>query len=168
MPRNCPNAPVPHPSESSGLTVLTIYHTVLEPSKCNCPWRNCENLLGISRRKALMAHRVRWTTRSPSSRLVSVLICLCVATLLPPPQLALSTWAESAGGECPCQKDRERSDEELAVSSSARRLNDRRHSDHSRPHETCDRLHQVASYASRLPAKVGHHLANCLCAPLLI
>ena len=116
-----------------------------------------------------MALRVRSTTRLPLSRLVSVSICLCAVAFLPLPQLAVLTWAESAERECPCQEGRESFEEELIVGSSAcRRLNDRRHSDLSRPHETGDRLHQIASYAGRLPAMVGHQLANGLCAPLLI
>jgi len=116
-----------------------------------------------------MALRVRSTTRLPLSRLVSVLICLCAFAFLPLPQHAVLTWTESAEGKCPCQKDRESPEGELVVWSSARRhLNDRRHSDLSRPYETGDRLHQIASYAGRPLAMVGHQLANGLCAPLLI
>ncbi len=116
-----------------------------------------------------MALRVRSKTQLPFSRLVSVSIYLFAFTFIPPPQLGGLTWAESAEAECPYEEDRENAEEELVVCSSARRrLKHRRHSDLSRPHETGDRLHQIASYAGRLPAIVGHQLANGLCAPLLI
>ena len=98
-----------------------------------------------------------------------VLICLCAFAVLPFPQLGVLIWAESAEGECTRQENRESSEETLVVWSSARRrLNNRHHSDHSRPHETGDRLHQIASHAGRLPVIVGHQLANGLGAPLLI
>ena len=79
------------------------------------------------------------------------------------------TCAESAEAERPCNEDGERSEEELVARSSAhRRLSDRRLSDVGQPRETSDRLLHIASYAGRLPAIVGHQLANGLCAPLLI
>jgi hypothetical protein len=116
-----------------------------------------------------MALRVRSITRLAFSWLVSVSVCLCALTFIPLPQFAVLTWADSAEGKCPCQRDGESSEEELVVGSSARRrLNHRRHSDLSRPHETGNRLHQIASYAGRLPAIVGHQLANGLGAPLLV
>ncbi len=76
---------------------------------------------------------------------------------------------ESAEGKCPCQRDGESSEEELVAGSSARRrLNHRRHSDLSRPHETGDRLHQIASHVRPHLVIVGRQLANGLGAPLLI
>jgi len=79
------------------------------------------------------------------------------------------TWAESAQRECPGQKGEESSEEELVVwPSERRRLNNRRHSDLSRPRETGDRLKKNAPYADRPLAMVGHRLANGLCAPLLV
>ena len=123
----------------------------------------------VSRWKALMALRAQSTTRLPSSRLVSVSICLCAFVFSPLPQHAVLTWAESAEGECPCQKDRANSEEETVVWSSARRrLNHRRRSDLGRPRETGDRVHQIALNAGRLPIIVGHQHVNGLRAPLLI
>ena len=131
--------------------------------------RNFDKLLGVSRWKALMALRVQSTTRLTLSRLVSVSVCIWAFAFLPLPQLAVLTCVESAEGERSCQEDGESSEGERVVRSSAhRRLNDRRHSDPSRPHETDDQLHQIASNAGRQPAIVGHRLANGLCAPLLI
>ncbi len=130
--------------------------------------RNCGKLLEFSRWKALMALGIRSKRRLTFSRLVSVSICLCAFGFLPLPQLAVLTWVESAERECPCQKDGERSEQEVVPRLSARRLDDRRHSDLSRPHETGDQFRQIASCTGRLPAIVGHQLANGLCAPLLI
>ncbi len=116
-----------------------------------------------------MALSLRSETQPVLSRLVSVSICLCTLANVSLPQISALTWAESAEGKCPCQNDGESSEEGVVVRSSARRrLNNRRHSDLSQPHETGDRVHQLGSYAGRLPAKVGHQLANGLGAPLLI
>ena len=134
-----------------------------------CRLRDCGKLLEVPRCKALMALRVRSTTRLPLSRLVSVSICLCAFAVLPLPQLGVLTWTESAEANHPCQENGESSEQELVVCSSARRrLNDQRHSDHSRPHETGNGLHHIASFADSLPTIVGHHLANGRCSPLLI
>jgi hypothetical protein len=116
-----------------------------------------------------MAPRGQSTTRVAFSRLVSVSICLCALAFLPLPQLGVLTWVELAERECPRQEGGESAEEELVVWNSARRrLNDQRCSALSRPHETTDRLHQIASHAGRLTAIVGHQLTNGLCAPLLI
>ena len=116
-----------------------------------------------------MALRERSITRLTLSRLVSVSICLCTIIFLPLPQLGVLTSVELAEGECPCQNEGEGSEEGVAVrSSSRRRLNNRRHSNLIWPHETGNWLHQIASYAGRLPTIVGPQLANGLCVPLLI
>ena len=103
------------------------------------------------------------------SRLVSASICLCAFAALPLHHLPGLTLVESADGECPFEEDGKRSEEERIVFPSARRrLIPGCYRDLRRPHEAGDRLHQIASYASRSPAIVGHQLANGLCAPLLI
>ena len=114
-----------------------------------------------------MALRVQLTTRLPLSQLVSLTIWFCAFAFLPLPQLGMLT--ESAEGGCPCQGDGESSEEEVVVRSSARRrMNHRRHSDLSRPHETGDRLHQIGSHVRPRLVIVGHQLASGLGAPLLI
>jgi len=114
-----------------------------------------------------MALRVWSTTWLPLSQLVSVSIWFCAFAFLPLPQLGMLT--DSAEGGCPCQKDGESSEKEVVFRSSARRrLNHRRHSDHSRPHETGDRIHLIASHVRPRLVIVGHQLANGLGAPLLI
>jgi hypothetical protein len=136
-------------------------------SRSNCRLRNYGKLLRVSRWKALMALRERSTTRLTSSRLVSVSICLCAFAFLPLPDLAMLTCAASVETECPCQGEGESSKEERVVCSSARRrLNDRCHSDRSWPDESGARLRHITPYAGRLPATIGHQLANGLCAPL--
>lgn len=127
--------------------------------------RNCGRALGVSRREALGP---RSTTRLPLLRLVSVAICIGAVAVFQLPHLAVSMWT-STEAECLCQEDGERSKQKQVRLSSARyRLDNRLHSHLSRPHETGGRLHQVASYAGRVPAIVGHQLANGLGAPLLI
>ena len=116
-----------------------------------------------------MALQVRSTTRLAFSRLVSVSICLCAFAVLPFPQFALLTCAAPAEAESPSHEDRENSEEELVVRSSARRnLNHRDRSLLIRSHDTRIPLHQIAAYAGYLPMIVGHQLANGLRAPLLI
>ena len=113
--------------------------------------------------------RVRSITRLTFSRLVSVSVCLCAFALLPFPQLAVLTWAESVEGGCPFQADEKSFKEELVVWSSARRrLNHRRHVESAKLSETGDRLHPTAAYAHPNAVIVGHRLANGLRAPLLI
>ncbi len=124
-------------------------------------------ILGVPRWKALMARRS--TTWLRLSRLVSVSICLFAFAVLPLPELIVLTLVEATEAESHSQEERESSEGKLVVCSSARRrLNYRRHSDLSRAHENGNQLHQIASYAGRLPAIVGHQLANGLGAPLLI
>ena len=116
-----------------------------------------------------MALRARSTTRLAFSRLTSVSICLCAFALLPLPEFVVMTSVEAAEVESPSQENRDSSEEELVVCSSARRrMSHRRHSKLSRSYETCDRRDQIASYGGRFPTIVGHQLANGLCAPLLI
>ncbi len=103
------------------------------------------------------------------SRLVPVSISLCAFVALPLPQLNVPMWTESSEAECPFGEDREGSEEERIVCSSARRrLKHRRHIDLSRSNGTRDRLHQIASYAGHLPTIVGHQFANDLHAPLVV
>ena len=148
--------------------VLTLYSNYRTTLSSNFRLANCDKILGISRRKTLMALSLRSTTRLPLSGLVVVSICLCAVAVLPLPQLAVLTWVAPAEAECPCQEDRDSSEEEIVFCSSAhRRLNRLQHRDLSRIHETGGQLHQNTSYASHLPAIVGHQLANGLCAPLL-
>jgi hypothetical protein len=88
---------------------------------------------------------------------------------MPLSQLGVLTWAESAEKECPCEKDGEGSEEEVVVSSSARRrLNNLRHGNLRRRHESGDRPSLIASFVDRPPVVVGHQLANGLRAPLLV
>lgn len=116
-----------------------------------------------------MALSIRLTIWLAFSRLVSVLVCLCAFTLLPLPQFGVLTSAESTERECPAQEDGENSEEELVVCSSAcRRLNDRCQSYLGQHSEAGERFAQTPSNAYRLPAIVGHQLANGLCAPWLI
>jgi hypothetical protein len=101
-------------------------------------------------------------------RLVSVSICFAAIAVVLPSHLSVSTWT-LAEAECLCQEDGERSKHKQVGFFSARhRLDPRRRNDPSRPHEASSRLHQVALYAERIPAIVGHQLANDLGAPLLI
>ena len=116
-----------------------------------------------------MSLRERPTTRRIISRLVSVLVGLCLFTFLPLSLLVGSAGIEVAEGECPFEKDRENPEEELAVWSTAcRHSNNRRHSGLRWPRQTGDRFHQSDSHAGRPLAIVGHQLANGLCAPLLL
>ena len=115
-----------------------------------------------------MTPRRRSATRLHSTRLVAVLICLWAFVTLPIPQSTVPASAETSEAEYPCQEDREISEEELVVCSSARRrLNIRRHRVLGPRHESSDRFHQITSYAQRFPALVGHQLRNGICAPLL-
>ncbi|NOY43796.1 MAG: hypothetical protein GXP26_18410 [Planctomycetes bacterium] len=118
--------------------------------------------------KTLMALEARSITRLTFSRLAGVSVCLFALVLMPLPQFALLTCMETAEGECPCHGDGESSAKELVVSSTTRRrANDRHRSNFSWSRSTDIRLHQIASYAGRLPSIVGHRLANGLRAPLL-
>jgi hypothetical protein len=134
------------------------------PTQLHFP--HCSKILEVSRWRALMALRGQSTARLIISRLTSVSVGLCLFTFTPFLLLAGPTGVEVTEGECP---DRESSEEELAVRSSAcRRLNNQRHSGLRWPCETGDRLHQSDSHTGRPLAIVGHQLANGLCAPLLI
>lgn len=117
-----------------------------------------------------MALRVRSTTWLAFSQLASVSICLCTVVFSPLHQHAVPACAGSAEERCPCQEeDTDPSERELTVSSSAcRRSNDPHHSGRSWAHETGHRLHQIVSHVGRLPATIGHQLANGLRAPLLV
>ena len=116
-----------------------------------------------------MARKARSTTRLTFSWLVSVSICLCVLVAVPSPQLAVLTGGAPAEAEPPRQEGSESSKEKLGVCPAARRNANHRCGSHlGRSHDTRDLLHQIASYAGRLPAIVGHQLANGLRAPLLI
>ncbi|MBT6493581.1 MAG: hypothetical protein HOL01_03415 [Planctomycetaceae bacterium] len=113
---------------------------------------------------------VRSTIRLAFSRLVSVSVCLCALTFLPGSQLVGMAMTESSEVEFPIEEeDGEFAEEELVVGSSARRrLSRHRHSDAGRPYKTGTPLAQTIPSGSRLSAKVGHELANGLCAPRLV
>jgi hypothetical protein len=135
------------------------------------PMDVCETAanFGVSKWKGLVLLKVGSVTRLDFLRLVSVSVCLCAFTVLSAPQYAMLTWAESAETECPCQEEGERSGEERVVCASARhRTDDRRHHDVRRPHKADHRFSPTAPCSRRLPAIIGHQLANGLCAPLLI
>ena len=130
--------------------------------KIDCDSRRA---LGVSRREAL---KRRSTTRLSLLRLVSVSIWFAAIAVLMPSHLSVSTWT-SAEAECFCHEGGERSKQkQLGFFSARHRLDPRRRHDLSRPHEAGSRLQQIASYADRVPAIVGHQLANGLGAPLLI
>lgn len=80
------------------------------------------------------------------------------------------TSTVSSEAELPLEEeDGESAEEELVVRSSARRrLNHRRRSALSSPYETDNPFCQTTPSGSRLPAIVGHQLANGLGAPLLV
>ena len=119
--------------------------------------------------KGIEALRVRSTKRLTLSRLVPVSICLCAFLLLPVPHIADLAWAESSKAESPCKEDGKRPEKELVDWCSAHgRSNERRHKGLGRPPEKSNRLPRVSATAKRIPAIVGHQLANDLCAPLLI
>lgn len=112
-----------------------------------------------------MIRGLRSTTRLFLSRLVPVSVCLCALTFLPPPQCFALAQVEEK--ESPEQDDGERSEEEQVVySSTRRRLKGRRQG--RWPVETLGLSRRIASYASRLPTKVGHQLEDGCRAPLLI
>jgi len=76
---------------------------------------------------------------------------------------------ESSEAECPLQEEDKGSTEELVFRSPARcRSNDRLHGRYSRSRETYVCFLQSDSCVVRLPAIVGHQLANGIRAPLLI
>lgn len=103
------------------------------------------------------------------SRLVSALICLSVLALLPLPQYAVLTLAESSEMECPLQEEGEKPQEELVVKSPVRRRsNDRLQSGYHRSRKASCCFQHGTFYDVRLPVIVGHQLANGLSAPLLI
>jgi len=109
------------------------------------------------------------TMRLAFSRLVSVTMSLCALAFLPLPQYAMLTLVETSEAECPVQEEGERSREELVVRSPARRRsNDRVRCGISRSRKAYVCFQQSNSCAVRLPAIVGHQLANGLRAPLLI
>jgi hypothetical protein len=117
----------------------------------------------------LMLHRFQRTPELHIARLVPVSICLCAFILSPVPHLAALAWAESAELECPCKEDGKRSEKELTDWCSAHgRSNVRRRRSSGWPPEKRKQRQRVTTTAERVPAIIGHQLANGLCAPLLI
>jgi len=121
-----------------------------------------------------MGMGIQSTMRLAFSRLVSVTMCFCALAFLPLPQHAVLALVETSEAECPpVQEEGERSKEELVVRSPARRRsNNRVHCgiNRSRKAYVCFQQSnsQSNSCAVRLPAIVGHQIANGLRAPLLI
>jgi hypothetical protein len=102
-------------------------------------------------------------------RLAVVPVCLCVLMFSPTDHLAMQSWAESPGEECPGHHDGDHREVELtACSSSQHRLRNWSRHQFSRRREARNRHDRVASSAVDRRAIVGHQLANGLCAPLLL
>jgi len=117
----------------------------------------------------LMLHRLQRMPSLRIARLVPVLTCLCAFLLFSTLQVAALAGPGSVETECPCKEYGERSEKELVDWCSAHiRSNNRCHQGLSRPPEKRKQPQRVHKIAERVPAIVGHQLANGLCAPLLI
>ena len=116
-----------------------------------------------------MFHSFQRTPKLHVSRFFTVSIYLCALTFLPVPQVATLARTESAEAESPCKEDGKRSEKELSDWCSAHgRSNDQRHRGPSRPPEKNNRRQRITRIVGRVPAIIGHQLANGLCAPMLI
>ena len=121
------------------------------------------------RRQAVMALKVRSTTRRTLSRFTSMSVYICICSFFTGPQLSVSPWAESLETECPCEEDGERAEQEQVVSSSVRRRSKcRRRSVLWWQCENGNQLKPITSCTGHLPVIAGHQFAGGLCAPLLI
>lgn len=126
----------------------------------------------------LMLHRLQRMPSLRITRFVPVSICFCAFFSVS--QVDALACVVSAEMESPCKGDGERSENELVDRCSAHgrpkhsrrskhgRSNNRRHQGLNRPLEKCKQCQRVPTIAERVPAIIGHQLANGLCAPLLI
>ena len=116
-----------------------------------------------------MLHRLRPTPGLLVARFLTVSILLCAFVAVPLPQFVVLTSAQAVESECPCEKDRETSEEVLVVENSVRRRLKSVGKTHvCRAYDTADNPHKSSSNARQLPATGGHRLANGCRAPLLI
>jgi len=117
----------------------------------------------------LMLHQLQQMPSLRIARLLPMSTCLCAFLLFPTLQVAALAGPESAETECPCKEDGETSEKELVDWCSAHgRSNNRRHQGLSRPPGKRKQPRRTLAIAERVPAIIGHQLANGLCAPLLI